>query len=87
MYISTKQKILCSFVSRYYDPTFVFNSLRFRFHFCRAVTKSPRPEILPGYFHRKQEENIEPKVLPAGCTVPLLLIAFPRQLEMLATAL
>ena len=57
MYISTKSEILCSFVSRYYDATFVFISLRFLFHFCRAVTKSRGPGIFPGYFHRKQKEN------------------------------
>ena len=57
MYISTKSEILCSFVSRYYDPTFVFISLRFLFHFCRAVIKSRVPGIFPGYFHRKQKEN------------------------------
>ena len=76
MYISTKSEILCSFVSRYYDPTFIFISLRFLFHFCRAVTKSRGPGIFPGYCHRKQKE-IEPEELP---------IAYTRQLEKLATA-
>ena len=57
MYISTKSENLCSFVSRYYDPTFVFISLRFLFHFCRAVIKSRGPGIFPGYFHRKQNKN------------------------------
>ena len=57
MYISTKSEILCSFVSRYYDPTFVFFFLRFLFHFCRAVIKSRGPGIFPGYFHRKQKKN------------------------------
>ena len=57
MYISTKSEILCSFVWRYYDPTFVFISLRFLFHFCRAVIKSRGPGIFPGCFHRKQNKN------------------------------
>ena len=36
-----------------------------------------------GYFHGKQKE-IEPKVLPS-CPIPLLQIAYTRQLETLTT--
>ena len=78
MYISTKSEILCSFVSRYYDPTFVFISLRFLFHFCRAVIKSRGPGIFPGYFI-ENKRKIEPDEL-SGYTIPLLLIAYARQL-------
>ena len=41
--------------------------------------------VSPGYFCTKQR-IIEPKELPS-CTSPLLLIAYTRQLEILATAL
>ena len=39
----------------------------------------------PGYSYRKQKE-IEPKELPSF-TIPLILIAYTWQLEILATAL
>ena len=39
----------------------------------------------PGYFHKKNKRKIEPKVLPS-CTIPLLLFAYTRQLEILAIA-
>ena len=41
--------------------------------------------VSPSYFHRKQHER-EPKELP-NCTLPLLLIAYTRQFEILATTL
>ena len=81
MYISTKSEILCSFVSRYYDATFVFISLRFFFfffHFCRAVTKSRGWGFSPATFI-ENKTKIEPDEL-SGYTILLLLIAYARQL-------
>ena len=40
----------------------------------------------PGYFHTKNKRKIKPKELPR-CTIPLLLIAYTRQFEILATVL
>ena len=40
----------------------------------------------PGYFHRKTGEPIEPKEIPS-CLIPLLLVVFMWQIEILVTAL
>ena len=80
MYISTKSEILCSFVSRYYDPTFVFISLRFFFFFI-SVGLSQRVGgrgLSPATFI-ENKRKIEPDEL-SGYTIPLLLIAYARQL-------
>ena len=80
MYISTKSEILCSFVSRYYDATFVFISLRFFFFFI-SVGLSQRVGgrgFSPATFI-ENKTKIEPDEL-SGYTILLLLIAYARQL-------
>ena len=77
MYISTKSEILCSFVSRYYDATFVFISLRFFFFFFISVGLSQRVGgrgFSPATFI-ENKRKIEPEEL-LGYTVPLLLITY-----------
>ena len=76
MYISTKSEILCSFVSRYYDATFVFISLRFFFFFI-SVGLSQRVGgrgFSPATFI-ENKRKIEPEEL-RGYTIPLLLITY-----------
>ena len=57
----------------------------------RAVTKRPGPRIFPGYYEceprllSQKTEGKGPKALPC-CTIPLLLIAYTRQLEMLSNS-
>ena len=76
MYISTKSEILCSFVSRYYDATFVFISLCFFFFFI-SVGLSQRVGgrgFSPATFI-ENKRKIEPEEL-RGYTIPLLLITY-----------
>ena len=54
-------------------------------HYKSRAGDSATMSVNPGYSYRKQRK-IEPKELPS-CTGPLLLIAFTRKLEILATAL
>ena len=80
MYISTKSEILCSFVSRYYDPSFVFIFF-YVFFFFISVGLSQRAGgrgFSPATFI-ENKRKIEPDEL-SGYTIPLLLIAYARQL-------
>ena len=80
MYISTKSEILCSFVSRYYDATFVFISLRFFFFFFffGLSQRVGGRGFSPATFI-ENKTKIEPDEL-SGYTILLLLIAYARQL-------
>ena len=60
---------------------------------CRAVIKSRGPGISPGYYEcgprlllLENRRKIEPKEIPC-CLIPLLLVVFTRQLEILVTTL